>query len=339
MTGFSLDSLDRACVTTTLARVVLIGALMLAALSPTCADAAFTATEAPPVVSNAGVKAGGERERHESFEVETLFTLTCPGERTPTPVAVSFTDANGETTEHLTRPCNGEWAPNNTEQPNPLTEWSVMAFPGFAPILTGEAGSPPYVLFTPPPEASGPHPFLYQVTGPTGVIAQAPITATTTPEQRVNESSAAFQGDCAAHGNVKREASGAGYCVVPAATTYTTGWPAAPPRAPRVVLLCPSAGSGTLPRVKPTRCNTLRPGQALANGSNLANLRWHSWGGSEATASGVELGNHRPLAHVPASVRAYRLTRCNEKEARYTRLRVHDRYATRTYDLPECGRS
>lgn len=306
-------------------------------VSPTRARAAFAAAEAPPAIVNAGVKAGAERQHHESFEVEVLFTLTCPGGRTPVAVTVSFTDATGETTEQVARPCNGEWAPNNTVPANPLEEWSVTAFPGFAPIMSGEAGFPPYVLFTPPPDASGPHPFLYTVADASGIVAQAPITGTTTPEHRVNEGSAGFQEDCAARGNVKREADGGGYCVIPAATTYFAGWPVASPPA-SVVLLCPAGpGPRALPRVKPSRCNTLRPGQARAEGDHLIDLRWRSWGGSEAIATGVELGYHHP--HVAASVRAYRLRQCSPTEARYTRLRVKDRFTTRTDDLPGCGKS
>jgi hypothetical protein len=297
----------------------------------------MTAAEAPPMIANAGVKAGTEPGSHESFEVELTFSLICPGGRTPVALSVSFTDTNGETTERLSRPCNGEWASNATTPADVLTEWSVMSLPGFAPILAGEAGMPPYVLFTPPPNASGPHPFLYQVTGPTGVIAQAPITATTTPEQRVTEGTAAFHEDCVARGEVKREASGTGYCVVAATTRYAAGWPVTAPPSPPVVLLCANnRATARVPRVKPSRCDTLGPRQSFAQGSNLADLRWRGWGHAEATATGTETGYHRPLTHLRATVRAYRLRQCSATEDRYTRLRVHDRYGTRTVSFPEC---
>jgi hypothetical protein len=238
----------------------------------------MTAADEPPVVASAGVKAGAERESREDFEVELAFSLVCPGVRQPVAVSVSFADANGEQTERLARPCNGEWASNATVPPSPLTEWSVTALSGFAPILSGEAGMPPYVLFSPPPDARGPHPFLYEVTGASGVIAQAPITAMSTPEQRITEGSTDYEQGCADSGEVKRAPSGAGYCVVAATTPYYAGRPAAPaapPPAPRTVLFCANSHeSGRVSRVEPTRCNTLGPHQSLAQGSNLANLRW-----------------------------------------------------------------
>jgi hypothetical protein len=109
-------------------------------------------------------------------------------------------------------------------------------------------------------------------------------------------------------GDVKREANGAGYCVVAAATTYAAGWPATPPPSLNVVLLCANSKETThVPRVKPTRCDSLGPGQAFSQGRNLANLHWHGWGEAEATATGVELGYHRPAVDVPAG---FELTDC-----------------------------
>jgi hypothetical protein len=314
--------------------VAVVLAALLLLLPAQGVAATMSAAEAPPVVSNPSVKAGAGGERHESFEVELAFALICPGGRTPLPVTVSFTDANGETTERLSHPCNGEWATNDTVQPNQPWEWSVMTFSGFAPVFAGEAGSPPYVLFSPSSEASGPDPFLYQVAGPGGVIAQAPITATTTPEQRITEADNAFQENCASSGNVKRDANGTDYCVLPTTTTYTAGWPATPRPRPRAVLLCANASSTTsVPRVKPTRCKIFEPLQLFTAGNKLAKLRWHAWGSAKATATGVELGAHTH-SHVPVKLRAYRLRRCSETEAMYTRLRVHDRRGTRVFGVP-----
>jgi hypothetical protein len=314
---------------------LLVPSALLALVPALAAAEPMTAADEPPVIANAGVKAGAEPQSQEDFEVELGFSLICPS-GAPLYASVAFTDANGETTEHLSHPCRGEWAESTTTTPDVLAEWSINSFPGFPPILAGEAGMPPYVLFSPPPDASGPHPFLYQVTDASGVIAQAPITAQTTPEQRISEGSTAFQQDCAAPGDVKREANGSGYCILPASTKYYAGWPAAPP-ARTVVLLCASSHMTTrVPRVKPTRCNTLGPHQPLADVANLADLTWRGWGEAEASATGVELGDHRPAAHLAASVRAYGLEDCDEDEARYTRLRVHDRSGTRVLGLPGC---
>jgi hypothetical protein len=304
--------------------LALVASSAVLALAPALSAAEpMTAADEPPVIANAGVKAGAEPQSQEDFEVQLEFSLICLSDA-PLYASVAFTDANGETTEHLSHPCRGEWAESTTTPPDVIAEWSINSFPGFSPILAGEAGMPPYVLFSPPPDASGSHPFLYQV------------TAQTTPQERVSEGSSAFQEDCAAPGDVKREANGSGYCILPASTKYYAGWPAASPTL-MVVLLCASSHMTTrVSRVEPTRCNTLGPHQPLADGANLADLTWRGWGEAEASATGVELGDHRPAAHLAASVRAYGLEDCDEDEARYTRLRVHDRRGTRVLGLPGC---
>lgn len=149
-------------------------ATLLLVLAPNATAASMTSANQPSPIGNPGVKAGIDRESRESYEIELTFALSCPASQ-PASVSVSFTDANGEDTERLGKSCQGEWANNSTVPPDPLTEWSVMAFAGL-PLPEG-FGSSPYVLFSPPPEARGAHPFLYQVTAASGVIAQAPITA------------------------------------------------------------------------------------------------------------------------------------------------------------------
>ncbi len=230
-------------------QTALVNVCLLAAgglfVAQSASAAPMTSANQPPVISNLGVKAGIDRESRESYEVALAFSLICP-ENQPLSVSVSFTDANGENTERLGKPCEGEWANNPTVPPEPLTEWSVMAFGGLA--LPEGFSSPPYVLFSPPPGAQGEHPFLYQVKDASGVIAQAPITAVSTPEQRINEGSAAFQEDCVAKGEVKRTASGSGYCIIVGSTSYYAGWPAAPPPPP-----VPAPSSSPAPKVPPNK--------------------------------------------------------------------------------------
>lgn len=313
------------------------GLAVLLLAVPSAQAQSMTLANQPVVISNPGVKVGIPPGTHESYEVELTFALICPP-RQPQAISVSFRDTNGEVTERLSKPCQGEWASNPTLTSDALTEWSVMAYPGFAPILTGEAGSPPYVLFSPPPDASGAHPFLWQVEGPGGMIAQAAITAETTPEAKVSEGSPAYHEDCVAKGDVKRTASGGGYCIVASSTTYAAGWPASAPTTPLKppTLLCDSGkGTARAARVKPSRCDTLGPHQALAEAANLADVHWTSWGAPEAAGTGLELGQHLPLAHIKATVRAYRLQACGGA-SRYTRLKVHDRYGTRVMNFPSC---
>jgi hypothetical protein len=296
----------------------------------------MTSADAPPVTTNPGVDAGIDRASRESFEVALSFSLICPA-RQPAVVAVTFTDANGESTERLSRPCQGEWANNVTAAPNPLTEWSVMSFPGFAPLLASEAGLPPYVLFTPPPDAAGLHPFLYQVEGTNGIIAQAPITATSTPEARIEEGSAAFEQDCLTAGEVKVGANGHRYCIVSGSTKYATGWPAASSAVVKTAMFCSSESETTrVPRVYPSRCRILGPRQSLADGANLSDLHWKDWGQPEATATGIEAGFHRPAAHLRVHIRAFGRRPCATTEARYTRVEVRGRYGTRVLSLPGC---
>jgi hypothetical protein len=55
--------------------------------------------------------------------------------------------------------------------------------------------------------------------------------------------------------------------------------------------------------VRPARCiMASSPSAPFARAANLAGLRWRSWRGPRAIATGYELGFHRPLAHIPATV-------------------------------------
>jgi hypothetical protein len=54
---------------------------------------------------------------------------------------------------------------------------------------------------------------------------------------------------------------------------------------------------------RPTKCiMAASPSAPFARAANLSGLRWRSWGRARAVASGYELGFHRPLAHIPATV-------------------------------------
>ncbi len=260
----------------------------------------MTTADQPAVIANPGVKAGVEPERHESFELQLLFPLICPAGQ-PVALAVSFIDAGGETTERLSQPCQGEWLRDATAPANSSTQWSVSAIPGLPSLLATEAGQGPYLLFSPPSVASGVHPFLYQVSAGGVVIAQAPITATTTPEHRVAEDSPAFE-DCVNVAEVRRSVAGAGYCIAATKSTFVAGWPA--PRGASVVLLCARGHTARAPSVRPTHCDTLGSRESFALGSNLIDLVWRGWGGPEATATGFELGYHSPQVRLPARLRA-----------------------------------
>jgi len=326
--------------------VAIIAAAVVLTIAPAAVATPMNSATQPPVIEAAGVSASGMwKEDPEDFKVKLAFGLICTAGK-PVPISVVFTvgGANREPIEEVTRrlqaPC-GSWASSPTVSP-PGTGFEVETFPGYPPIEASEAGSPAEVQLSPQWEVSpGEYPFLYQVVGPSGVIAQAPHTATVQPERRVEQGSPEFQADCVEQGRVRYAAGGGAYCILAASVKYYKGWPAptlAPqPTASTTVILCAnSKETARVPRVKPTRCNTLGPHQALAEDANLADLRWKGWGQPEATGTGIELGAHLPLAHIPVRVRAYGRQQCSDGTGRYTRLRVHDRYGTRVVDFPEC---
>lgn len=111
-------------------------------------------------------------------------------------------------------------------------------------------------------------------------------------------------------------------------------------RKPRTYILCQPPGRLSERRLRshPARCNTLRLGQAFARAANLARLRWRGWGRPVTRARGIERGFHRPLAHIPVRVKAYRRRRCPFGDLIYTRLRATSHYGSLVVRYPaNCG--
>jgi hypothetical protein len=90
------------------------------------------------------------------------------------------------------------------------------------------------------------------------------------------------------------------------------------------------------PRVRPHRCTALPPDAAFAQGSNLAKLKWTSWGGAVARGTGIEKGFHLPYSHIPVTVRASRVRTCHGARF-YTRLKVRSDQGTTTVRFPACA--
>lgn len=84
-------------------------------------------------------------------------------------------------------------------------------------------------------------------------------------------------------------------------------------------------GKGMSLRVKPSRCNTLFPGQSFNEAANLGKLKWSVWGKHAARGSGVDLGFHQPYGDSKVSVRLSRPI-CRDsyggKNAEFSRMRV-----------------
>jgi hypothetical protein len=111
-------------------------------------------------------------------------------------------------------------------------------------------------------------------------------------------------------------------------------------RKPRTYILCQPPGRLSERRLRshPARCNTLGLGQAFARAANLARLRWRGWGRPVTRARGIERGFHRPLAHIPVRVKAYRRRRCPFGDLIYTRLRATSHYGSLVVRYPaNCG--
>jgi hypothetical protein len=92
------------------------------------------------------------------------------------------------------------------------------------------------------------------------------------------------------------------------------------------------AFTGFVLRVRPASCiMASSPSAPYARAANLAGLRWKSWGGTRAVASGYELGFHLPYAHIPVVAVLTRPTFVEELNIYvYKRFRVTSRYGTLT---------
>jgi hypothetical protein len=109
-------------------------------------------------------------------------------------------------------------------------------------------------------------------------------------------------------------------------------------RDPQTIVLCANKNATyRLPRIAPSRCDTLGPQQSFNEGANLARLRWKGWGRAVATTTGVDLGYHLPFEHIRVQVRAYRLRRqCGDGDNLYTRLKIRSQYGTTLVRFPAC---
>ena len=104
----------------------------------------------------------------------------------------------------------------------------------------------------------------------------------------------------------------------------------------RVGVVCNDSTAKPVVRVAPGKCMILPPRAAFAEGSNLSQLRWRTWGGTSAIGTGFERGFHLPLAHIPVAVVAYRVVKCESGVRLYTRLRVSSIYGTSNVRAQGC---
>lgn len=195
---------------------IFVSAVALAT-APAVPAAPMTSATQPPVIEAAGVVAGASKVVPEDFVVELAFSVICPVGK-PARVSVVFSDPAERITERMGTPCEGEWANNSTE--NAEGDFLLQTLGG-SPI----SGVRPQVTFSPQWKMPGTHPFLYQVVGPSGVIAQAPFFVRTTSMRLIYRGNPEYPSKCVephrAALSVDREAS----CLVAGTVTYYEGWP------------------------------------------------------------------------------------------------------------------
>ena len=186
-------------------------------LSHAAAGVAFTgpwdAAHMPATINSPGVTAQAGTD--EAFDVRIGASVSCPNGR-PIPVTVAFSDPSGSESVSLSEPCAVSWGET---QSDPRSDFSVRTFAGVAGVVE------PSVTFI----SATSTPFVYEVSGPAGVIARGAVLATTVPPRVIDErhDASEFRTLCVGGDEEIRSLShGDRYCEVGGGTNYTPGdWP------------------------------------------------------------------------------------------------------------------
>jgi hypothetical protein len=285
----------------------------------------MTSANQPPVLEASGVTAGVSKTESHDFIVDLAFSLICPAGK-PMPVSVVFSDPDEQVAEAMGKPCEGEWAAGPFGVANEEGDFQVWMMSG----TPGPYGSQPELKFSPHWGKPGTYPFLYQVTGTAGLIAQAPLSVSIIPMRLIYRGNPEYPSKCVEPRQAARVTEPGASCLVAETVTYHRGWPPPPEsKAP------PS-------RVPKRHCaevywRTRRDGAQLCPATHslvadlsLVRLRWSSWGSSTAKASGfiahtVFPKNHLAYSLSPVSVRLSQPKRCPDG------MRIYSRYDLITY--------
>jgi hypothetical protein len=165
---------------------ITLSVLLLAALASSAQATTFDSVHEPPPIGSSGVTAttsgnpGGREDprRFESFKVSIDVSLTCPAGE-PRAYTVVFADPTGSKSIPLLDPCAGTW--RRLPDPNGL-DFHTSLGQG-----EREFGLNPSVAFV--PDYDGRTPFLYQVVGPSGIIAQRAMTVTAESAEQIDRRS------------------------------------------------------------------------------------------------------------------------------------------------------
>jgi hypothetical protein len=213
------------------ALLVMLAVALPAAMAGPAQATTFDSTHEPAPLSNPGVTTPtSSLGWPEPFEVALAIGLTCPAGQ-PGAYTVTFADPTGSTSILLLDPCAGIWQ-NVTVEPGKL-DFFTTSTNGYAGIPGAVAGKSPSVGFTP----VGATPFMYQVTGPSGIIAQGAMTATFTPPEEIDQNREIdrFINICIDGNHELRSKNGGDlYCEVGGHINYAAGgWPTPPPVPPK----------------------------------------------------------------------------------------------------------
>jgi hypothetical protein len=169
--------------------------------------------------------------------------VECPN-GTPVAVSVTFVDPNSSVTDRLSDPCNAIWASNPNDNRATLDSSTENGDPSGATTVDPTGENPSAADFwatdTMFADWDGTEPFLYTVSGPSGLLAQGAYTGTAHGTVKAtiideNHNMDGFINTCIDGGYTIYSMNGGDlYCTVysgSATTTFTTGWP--PPVIPK----------------------------------------------------------------------------------------------------------
>jgi hypothetical protein len=299
-----------------LARVMTLVVLTVNAALATASAAGtapFDSAHEPPIVTSPNVSTGrtpfpGDTNSFAFFVVVDA-TLTCPAGQ-PALYTVTLSDPTGTTTVTTLDPCsNAVWG---AVPANPALDFVVSTFSAT-------------VVFYPNRST----PFLYQVSGPNGVVAQGAMTATVTPPTEIDQQSDIdnFINVCI-NGNYTLYSKNGGdlYCIVSGDKSYAVGgWPA--PKTPTPVST-PSKPKTTPILAGPWASYQRGYGHArpstVDNGGDptgvVTHIHWKSWGRSQAIGTGISdyVGPNQSVAtgtEETARIVAFHLGTCHGRRA------------------------
>ena len=112
------------------------------------------------------------------------------------------------------------------------------------------------------------------------------------------------------------------------------------PAAAKPKLPCNDGGGAAVAKVKPKACTVLPSGASFSEGTNLAKLKWSSFGRSRANFRGIEKGFHLPASHIRVRGYAYRprTDRCGSPTLIFTRVFVKSRFGSMRVKTDTCVR-